>query len=77
MSPVLLQLLSASVNILLLHQSENCLAEVEYNEKWEIQDFLKALEGSAWGRKLRSEMEKTREHFGVMYLNQNVFQMCS
>lgn len=42
-------LLSASVNILLLHQSESCLAEVEYNEKWEIQDFLKALEWETVG----------------------------
>lgn len=37
MSPVLL---SARVKILLLHQSENVLVEVEYKETWEIKDFL-------------------------------------
>lgn len=37
MSPVLL---SATVKILLLHQFENVLVEVEYNETWEIKDFL-------------------------------------
>lgn len=55
-----------------LFQSEKTSVELEYNKKWEIEDFLKFLKGEAMILHLWEVMEKTKKPLEITYGMQSV-----